>query len=249
MEKKAFKKPIFDNQNENKIIENNIDDVALNINDINLINSDNKIIDISDSSHNDEINKKKDYNKDNKIEKTDSIFIEPNKNYEFELFDISDYVNPINIKKQYKRRHSFNFLGENDIILSTKNKRKKNKIISDKKNISKLIMFKNPSLNFAIILLNKIKNENNQEKKIKKGKEITKVENSNNYTKNEITKENKALKEYLMQKKRELDELYQNKFFKQIGKYHSSKKKEYKPFYEFLKEFQRVNKIELNFIS
>ena len=249
LEKKAFKKPIFENNDENKIIENNDDNLVLNINDINLINSNNKIIDISDISPTNFEDKKKDYNKDNQIERTDTIFIKENKNYEFELLDIYDYVNSIKTKKKYKRRHSFNFVGENDIILSTKNKRKKTKIISDEKNISKFIMFKNPSLNFAIKLLNKTKNENYHEKIKPKVKEITKVKN-NNYTKNEITKENKGFKEYLIQKQKiELDKLNRNKIFSQIDKCNSNKKKTYKPFYEFLKEFQRVNKIELNFIS
>jgi hypothetical protein len=99
------------------------------------------------------------------------------------------------------------------------------------------------------LLNNKTKNENYHEKIKPKVKEITKVEN-NNYTKNEIRKENKGFKEYLIQKQKiELDKLNRNKIFSQIDKCNSNKKKTYKPFYEFLKEFQRVNKIELNFIS
>jgi len=248
------------NESKNKIeMDNNIID----------INLDNKSFDIkSNSSENENI--KKDYNKDNQIEKADYIFIKESENYLVEILDFFDYMPKVISKNKYKykKRNSFNYSDSNEIRLSIINKNKKiaSKKISDEKNKQKREAWKNQSFipiskysNYKNkIFKQKEENKNNINKSkkniIEKNIKLniggkTKEKNISNNDKNK--EYYKKFEEYKKQKeKKASDSLYQEKLNRQIDKSHSNEKKSYKPFYQILKEMnQEVNKIELNYIS
>ena len=77
------------------------------------------------------INQKQNYNKINKIVKIDYIFLKGDEYAKYENLDISDYVNEINSKRNYKKRNTFSSLQRDDDIPNTKIKTMK-----DSSNIS-----------------------------------------------------------------------------------------------------------------
>jgi hypothetical protein len=107
-------------------MKDNSNDSITDINNFNFINKSSSINNTSNIKAINQLEQVKDYNKTNQIVKVESIFIGSSDIFDFEILNLSDYIEKISSKRKFRNRNSFNCPRETRILSSIKNKNKKN---------------------------------------------------------------------------------------------------------------------------
>ena len=255
------------------IMKENSSDGITDINNINFINKSNSMNNTSNIKTINQLEQGKDYNKINQIVKVESIFIGRSDNFDFEILNLSDYIEKIRSIRKFRNRNSFNCPRETRLLSSIKNKNK------TKKNAPKIINEKTTKqkskqrtkrksvyvpLTTKLNLQNKIFKQNEENKSnIKEVKQdnieekmISNIEEINNedssyFSNNDIQENDKKLEEYIEFKERRLrEQLNQKMIFDKIDTFNYKTRKTYSPFYlSQISKNDSSNKIELNFIG